>query len=643
MNKKLLLSIYLIFFFAQNTFLTNASAQVTTEEALNQVIKGFGKGLENIETATKGAELKNFFLNNNLKLSFNGSTREYKFVEKKYKVLENSQLIETGKWKISGLFKNQIKLKPDGKSKPYYLKKINKKNVIYHFDKFPGSEGTKRTLVNIENPSLNDENTIENTELAKNIKEPKKEKHTKKVTVEKEETKQNKKVESKKKKEKTSKDKIKKTKKKTNKNIEYKKLSSEKVKKLNELKKISNEIKVITSEDNSIEITKQSIKGGQYLASVHCAKNDQFAYSFKDSGFGKWYEPPLKRAKYFYCTDKLIYVNPFTNKPVSWTNYVFDEYFKYHPDNKFFYREMTSRYKRFFEKDKKKNPKKYKSKPFKIIHKDENSIHIAGNFLGDLNKERYLANEHCSKFKKKYYYFEDSLLHGRFGSMLFACNNTHLAASPISGSPLIYTTGSENYSVTSNQGTTLDASQMLKFNSTNNITYLYFESSDNLMKSLELLYRAYDQNVEADKLKAQIDYNRQSKYSEQDKLSSTRSIIDTSSKEINAQIVDTSKVLSDTGRAYYQKSLPYAFKAAESSYKLIVTIKDTFEKGSQGGESFLNYANEFIGFFTIAKDIPKLASDIFKTSQLVFSGAKSKKIKDNNNLGKALDDLNLDV
>ena len=121
------------------------------------------------------------------------------------------------------------------------------------------------------------------------------------------------------------------------------------------------------------------------------------------------------------------------------------------------------------------------------------------------------------------------------------------------------------------------------------------------------------------------------------------SIIDTSSKEINAQIIDTSKVLSDLGRDYYQKSLPYAFKAAESSYKLIVTIKDTFEKGSQGGESFLNYANEFIGFFTIAKDIPKLASDIFKTSQLVFSGAKSKKIKDNNNLGKALDDLNLDV
>ena len=72
-----------------------------------------------------------------------------------------------------------------------------------------------------------------------------------------------------------------------------------------------------------------------------------------------------------------------------------------------------------------------------------------------------------------------------------------------------------------------------------------------------------------------------------------------------------------------------------------MTIKETFEKGTQGGESFLQYANEFIGFFTIAKDLPKLAKDIFTTSKLVFSAAKTKKIKDKNNLGDALDELEL--
>ena len=163
------------------------------------------------------------------------------------------------------------------------------------------------------------------------------------------------------------------------------------------------------------------------------------------------------------------------------------------------------------------------------------------------------------------------------------------------------------------------------------------------MKSLELLYRAYDQNVEADKLKAQISYNRESKYSEQDKLASTRIIIGKSSKEINAQITDASKILSDVGRGYYEQSLPYAYSAAQNAARLIITIKNTFEKGTQDGDSFLEYANEFIGFFAIAKDLPKLANDIFTTSKLVFSGAKSKKIKDKGNLSKAMDDLNLEV
>ena len=47
---------------------------------------------------------------------------------------------------------------------------------------------------------------------------------------------------------------------------------------------------------------------------------------------------------------------------------------------------MSSRYKRHLEKDKKLNPEKYKFQPFKIIHKDEKSIHIVGEFLGEQNR-----------------------------------------------------------------------------------------------------------------------------------------------------------------------------------------------------------------------------------------------------------------
>ena len=50
--------------------------------------------------------------------------REFKFKENKYEIFENEKSIESGKWKISGILKNRIKLTPNNKSKPYFLKKI---------------------------------------------------------------------------------------------------------------------------------------------------------------------------------------------------------------------------------------------------------------------------------------------------------------------------------------------------------------------------------------------------------------------------------------------------------------------------------------------------------------------------------------
>lgn len=605
-----------------------ATTEIKIKEGADKIKDGATKILKDtlkVEIATKGKKLNKFFKNNTIKLSFDGSVKEYRFKDKEYEVFINNELNETGKWKVHGLLKNQIKFKSnDGVS--YYFKKISKKDLIYHYDKLPGSEGVTKTSLEILSSDI---------QIAKDVSK----KEEKKKTIKKE-----KKLKKEKKENIVEKKKKPKKEKKKKENTKYKKFSENDIKELESLEKKAKQIKIINSDDNFIEVTKQDIKTGQYIAANHCAKKNLFAYSFKDSGYGEWYEMPNKRAKYFYCSDQLIYVNPFTNKEVTWTNYVFDEFFKYEPKYKFSYRFMTSRYKRFMEKDKKKNPKKYKHQPFKIVHKDNNSIHIIGDFLGDQNRERYLANEHCSQLNKKYYFFEDSYQHGRFGSMLFTCSNKHLASNPVSGFPVMYISGSENYSPEAeNNQSNLNASQMLKYNSTNNTTFYFFEASDNLMKSLELLYRAYDQNVEADKLKAQINYNQQSKYSEQDKLASTRLIIDKSSTAINAKISDASIVLSEIGRGYYEQSLPYAFNAAKSSYTLIMTIRNTFEQGTQGGDAFLEYANEFIGFFAIAKDLPKLAGDIYKTSKLVFSGAKSKNIRDNGSYGNALDELNLDV
>ena len=96
------------------------------------------------------------------------------------------------------------------------------------------------------------------------------------------------------------------------------------------------------------------------------------------------------------------------------------------------------------------------------------------------------------------------------------------------------------------------------------------------------------------------------------KISSlNKTIIDNSSKEINAKISDASLVLSDVGRGYYEQSPPYALEAAISSYTLIMTKRNVSTRNTRG-RPFLAYANEFIGFFTIAKDLPSLVMTFIK-------------------------------
>ena len=48
-----------------------------------------------------------------------------------------------------------------------------------------------------------------------------------------------------------------------------------------------------------------------------------------------------------------------------------------------------------------------------------------------------------------------------------------------------------------------------------------------------------------------------------------------------------------------------------------------------------------IGFASIVPKIPSYVKTIGSTSKLIFIGAKTKKIKDDKNLGDALDELDL--
>ena len=55
-----------------------------------------------IEVAIKGKKLKNFFTNNDLTLISENGSREYKFKEKTYEIINGDTIIQSGSWKVHG-------------------------------------------------------------------------------------------------------------------------------------------------------------------------------------------------------------------------------------------------------------------------------------------------------------------------------------------------------------------------------------------------------------------------------------------------------------------------------------------------------------------------------------------------------------
>jgi len=407
MNKKKF-ALFLIFVFF--TYSINPSKAINIGDTIK-------KGIEkNVELAIKGKKLNEFFSGNKLTLSFEGKKKEYRFQAKEYEVFEDGNLTETGKWKVSGIFKNQIRLKAENKKKSYYFKKIAKKAIIYHFDTLPSDEKAKKTLVEIEKSSK------------------------------------------------------------------------------------------FTDISNTTESTSTN------ASSSNTSNNES-----KDTKVTK-----------------------------------------------------------------KKKKKKKSSKSLNIGETLNKGI---SKVLGGKSTE---SRNNENKIQK------------------------HL---------------------------------LEKYRATSNVSYYFFEASINYLQSLELLYRAYDNNAEADKISSSIDYLKNSKSTESDRLKSTQSIIGTSSIKIQSSIQDASYILSEKGRGYYEQSLPFALGAAQSTISLYASSKNALQTIAQSGgfniNSLLYNAKDLAAIITILPEIPGFSKDMMQTIKLVFSGAREKKIRDEGKYSKALAELNL--
>jgi hypothetical protein len=698
----------IILFIALGLFVVQPANVLKADSVSDILGKTLGKGKELIgKQKIKGKKLKAFILNNVITVDYEGKKQSYKFNKNTYEVYEDGKIVGDGTWAIKGLTKSSIKL--SGYRDIYFqiYKAKDRISTLTNLKK-DNDERTNRKILGIASPTDFEKQLAQvEPEKQKALEEKKEAEEEKKLAAV--ETKKEKKTQGEQKKTTTALDKLEakklkdpkaqeeesevaakkkitidendsSSKKKDKKSYKYEEMSKKNKQKLKKLAvQAEKHTKVIKKNENEIHVLQTGkflMFPSHYRAVTHCAQFKKFAFAFGGYLLGERDPVTDKASEYYACSKDFIFVSPLDGSKIVWSNYDDPSLYKYPDKHIYLYRNLTKISKKKIKDIKVKDPNFFedkKDKVYTVYHKDENTIHIKGKLLSLTNlKEREIASEHCAKYDKYYYYFSDDFVKGKKNSMLFYCKKTLT----IPGNKLTFTNDPTQYGKVSTASTqsssnkslieeifspsniqntqqsggilsqSIDKKKLKLYNASSSTTYYFFDSSSNFMSALEHLYRAYDQNTEADKLAAQITYLKESKSSEGERLKSTLQIVDDASVKITGNINDASLVLSDMGRGYYEQSLPYVFSAAQSAYHLFMTIKNTKEKVTSSGDlltGLMDNLGEVIGIGTILPKMPEFSKSMITTSKLIFTGAKSKKIRDKGNLGKALNELNLDL
>ena len=167
---------------------------------------------------------------------------------------------------------------------------------------------------------------------------------------------------------------------------------------------------------------------------------------------------------------------------------------------------------------------------------------------------------------------------------------------------------------------------------------LFFESSNNYLMAQELLLIAYGKNTEAAQVTEAIAYAKDSGVSDSKKLKNSMKVTTNASKSIETSMKDESFKLSVEGKANYAKSLPFLGKGLLGTIKL---RPETQSMIANIQSNPMNAITQIGGLSKIIPNIPGYITTVTKTSKLVISGAKAKKIEGADNLDSEMDALAL--
>jgi hypothetical protein len=167
---------------------------------------------------------------------------------------------------------------------------------------------------------------------------------------------------------------------------------------------------------------------------------------------------------------------------------------------------------------------------------------------------------------------------------------------------------------------------------------IFYESSNNYLIAQELLLIAYGKNTEAAQVKEAIEYAKDSGVSDSKKLKNSLKVTTAASKSIEKSMNDESFKLTAEGKANYAKSLPFLGKGIIGTIKLRPEAQSMIA-GIKGNP--MNAIKQLGGLAKVIPNIPGYITTVTKTSKLVISGAKAKKIEGADNLDSEMDELSL--
>ena len=170
--------------------------------------------------------------------------------------------------------------------------------------------------------------------------------------------------------------------------------------------------------------------------------------------------------------------------------------------------------------------------------------------------------------------------------------------------------------------------------------YYFYESLIYFSESLELLYRAYDKNTEADKLKSEREYIQRGGLGTDSTKRMDTFVTNNIAVSVNvSSLLNSALDLNEEGKSYYSKALPKTAEAVWSFTNFaIITAHGLQEMNAKTEQGISNILNVIGAIATVPK-LPEYAKTIYSTTKLITDGAKDKKIQDKGNHQKVIASL----